>query len=251
MGKYISGGRSMRRLADYGYNERLFSGGIRASIHYSRFRWLARSLAKVGSRPKRVLELGCFDGKSINFLPAMPDAYLGLDANWEGGLDLAREKWKEQTAFRFLHCTTPDDVPSNERFDVSICMETLEHVPPHMVEPYLAKLCELTETYIFITVPNEKGLVFALKYLVKRVAGGDFLECTLSEFINQTIGRMHRVKRHEHKGFDYEVVVGAVSKYFDIIELSPYPMRGLPRAFGFGIGIIGKKPHSHSLAINA
>jgi len=231
----------MRRMMDYGYNERLFSGGIRAKIHYSRFHWLARSLASLKCQPRRVLELGCFDGKTINFLPVMPDAYLGLDANWEGGLEIARANWKTHKAFRFVNCVTPDDVPSNERFDVCICMETLEHVPPEMLERYLAKLSELTESYIFITVPNEKGLVFALKHLFKKVAKGDSLDCTASEFINQTLGRMQKVQRDEHKGFDYDVVVAATSTYFDVIDVSPYPMRALPTAFGFGVGIIAQK----------
>jgi len=231
----------MRRMADYGYNDRLFGGGIRARIHYSRFRWLARSLASLACRPKRVLELGCFDGKTITYLPVMPEAYVGLDANWEGGLEIAREKWKEQRTFRFLYCATPDDVQLNERFDVSICMETLEHVPPDMVERYLAKLCDLTERYVLITVPNEKGLVFAVKYLVKMVAKGDSLECTLPEFVDQTLGRMHKVRRREHRGFDYDLIIAAVSKYFDIVDVSPYPIRTLPKALGFGVGIVGRK----------
>src|SRR6267154_826958 len=114
-----TGVNAMRRMTDYGYNERLFGGGIRAWIHYSRFHWLARGLAKLKCQPRRVLELGCFDAKTIDFLPVMPDRYVGLDANWEGGLDIAREKWRGAKSFQFLACSTPDDMQLKERFDVS------------------------------------------------------------------------------------------------------------------------------------
>jgi hypothetical protein len=231
----------MKRLADHGYNERLFAGGIRAKIHLSRFHWLAHGLKRLNCEPQRVLELGCFDAKTIDFLPAKPLTYVGLDANWEGGLEIARTKWKHEPNFSFLYCVRPADIELSEPFDVTICMETLEHVPPDTVDPYLAKLAALTGKYVFITVPNEKGVVFALKYLLKKMAGGDSLRCTLPEFVNQTLGRTDKVQRHEHKGFDYNVVVAAVAKYFDIVEVSSYPFRLLPKGFSFGVGIIGKK----------
>ncbi len=55
-----------------GYNERLFSGGVRRHLHLARFKWLARAVAKHSTLCKSVLELGCFDGKAIDFLPASP-----------------------------------------------------------------------------------------------------------------------------------------------------------------------------------
>jgi hypothetical protein len=70
----------------FGYNERLFSGGVRAFFHLARFRWFQNELQRRGIMPRKVLELGCFDGKVLRFLPQPPQRYVGFDANWESGL---------------------------------------------------------------------------------------------------------------------------------------------------------------------
>jgi SAM-dependent methyltransferase len=225
-------------MSTNGYNERLFSSGLRGELHQARYRWLSRSLEKMGCRSRRVIELGCFDGKSIDFLPNKPRYYLGLDANWEGGLDIARERWKDHPEYDFQFCATPEDIHTTERFDICICMETLEHVNPGLVEPYLEVLARLTRQYIFITVPNEKGPLFAFKHSIKKIFGLPVEKYSLREFIYAAMGRMHRVRRNEHKGFDYARLI--LSKFFTIVEVSSLPYSWLPRWMTFGIGVIAK-----------
>lgn len=227
-------------MSTNGYNERLFSGGLRGRLHLSRFDWLAKSLTRLGCRSQSVIELGCFDAKSIEFMPDKPVRYLGLDANWEGGLDIAKEKWKSEMGYEFKFCTSPDDIRTDEHFDIAICMETFEHIPPALVEPYLAKLSTLTCRYLFITVPNEKGFFFALKYLVKRLCGLAVERYSFAEFINAAIGRLPLVQRNEHKGFDYARLILSVGKYFRIVEITPLPYSWLPRWMMFGIGLIAR-----------
>jgi hypothetical protein len=63
----------MKSVADgYGYNERLFSRGLRSKLHYARFNWFVAQLKKRKCSASSVLELGCFDGKLIDFLPGQP-----------------------------------------------------------------------------------------------------------------------------------------------------------------------------------
>ena len=131
-------------------------------------------------------------------------------------------------------------VLNGELFDIAICLETLEHVPPNLVKPYLEELSKATNGYIFISVPNEKGLVFLFKYLIKKMFG-DAESYTVTEFINATLGLMHKVKRHEHKGFDYDLLIDNISKYFDIYKISGIPLGLLPTSLNFSVGIIGKK----------
>ena len=73
---------------------------------------------------------------------------------------------------------------NTEAYDVGICMETLEHIPPDLVEPYSKRLSQVIEGYLFITVPIERGLVFLLKHGAKKVLGMKDDRFDKGEFIN-------------------------------------------------------------------
>ena len=229
----------MKRMQEADYNERLFAGGFRRRFHLARFEWARRALIRAGAPCKRVLELGSFDGRAIDFLPNRPQTYVGIDANWEGGLELGQKRYAHESDFSFHYCRTPDtfrNIVEGQTFDTAICLETLEHVSPHLVDGYIEAIAEVTTHSFVVTVPNEKGLVFLSKYLTKR-AFGDSYSYRLSEIISATLGRMDRVERNDHKGFDYEIMASSVRRCFRIKEMSGYPFRSLPKWMGFGIGI--------------
>lgn len=227
-------------LSKNDYNERLFTGGFRRRLHLSRFYWLQKSLVKLECKPESVFEIGCFDGKTIHYLPVKPKRYLGYDANWEGGLDLAKNNWHHIRSYEFINCKNPDDIKANELFDISICMETLEHLHPTSVNQYLEILSKYTINYSFMTFPNEIGILFSLKYLIKRMIGLSPEPYTFSEFINSSLGRTYKVIRNEHKGFNYKELLEVISKHFQIIELTALPFEWLPLSFGFSIAVIAK-----------
>jgi len=231
----------MKRKVDTGYNERLFSSGLRRRLHQARFLWIQRKVLELRCPSARVIELGCFDGKVLDFFPNKPSYYVGYDADWEDALELAREKWKAHPNYHFRYCITPEEmVLGEDRFDIAIAMETLEHVPEETVAPYIAKLAGVTEQYILITAPNEKGIVFFFKYLVKLLFG-EVERHSLGEFVNATLGRMDRIKRGHHKGFDYERLTSLVADYFDVVEVSGLPFAALPTALSFTVGIVARR----------
>jgi 2-polyprenyl-3-methyl-5-hydroxy-6-metoxy-1,4-benzoquinol methylase len=226
-----------------GYNERLFSGGFRSQLHLARFRWFAAEVAKRGCATDRVLELGCFDGKLLDFVPASPSRYVGFDANWEGGLDLARAKWAHRPSCSFHLATSPEDMrlAADDRFDIAVAMETLEHVPPDMVDGYLRQIADHLDGYLFITVPNETGPVFLGKWAAKAMLGGDPERYSASEVLNATLGRTDRVQRREHKGFNYRKLVAEIENHFEVIEVGGHPLGFLPPAMCFGIGVVARR----------
>ena len=235
----------MKKIAEAGYNERLFGKGFRGKLHSARFKWLVKSILQLKCEYKTILELGCFDGKVIDYLPEKPIHYLGLDANWEGGLEIANDKWRHQSNYIFKQCESPEEMKTiDDKYDISICMETLEHVPPQMVGPYLKELANVTKEYVFITVPNEIGMVFFFKYIIKRIFGnsGNYTY-TLREFLNESLGNTENVERNQHKGFNYKLLVSQISDHFEIIEVSGHPLSFMPARFNFGIGIIGKSKY--------
>jgi hypothetical protein len=241
-------------MADgFGYNERIFeSGGLRSFLHLARFRWLREKVAKYrdGQPPASVIELGCFDGKAIDYLPhGRPAAYLGLDANWEGGLDLARKRWREMPAYSFLECSRVADfqVAPATRFDCAISMETLEHLPPEDLEAYLEIIARHLDGHFFVTVPNEKGPLFFLKWLGKRLLTKDGEHYTAAEVFWATVGRSDKVRRDQHKGFDWGALVKTMKRHFDVIEVSGHPLRLLPTWACFSVGIVARSRASKAL----
>lgn len=57
------------------YNKRLFSSGLRKCWHLARFYWLREQLSRnfgVSLQGCSVIELGCFDVKTLDYLPARP-----------------------------------------------------------------------------------------------------------------------------------------------------------------------------------
>ena len=227
------------------YNERLFGRGFRKALHEARFHWLSKTIKNLQIPCDSVLELGCFDGKVLDFLPTRPARYAGFDANWEGGLDLAKQRWRGNPSYSFSEIDMPSQMLLNdELFDVSIAMETLEHVSPELVAGYLKKMNEHTRRYVFITVPNEKGLVFLAKWLVKKCFMSRAEQYSINELVNSTIGRCHLVSRKEHKGFDYHDLLSEVKKEFEIVHIVGIPNNFLPLSLNFGVGIVARKKTS-------
>ncbi len=223
------------------YNQRLFSGGLRGWVHAARFHWLGTTLKRLRHAPERVVELGCFDAKTLDYLPRRPDFYHGYDADWEHGLTQARCRFAGDPGVELSECRTPAEMfTPQQAFDTAVCMETLEHVPPELVEPYLARLAAITNGYTLITVPNELGLVFLSKYLVKRCLLGQSYSYSWAELANATCGRLHRVERQDHKGFDYRQLLRDVERHFEILSVDALPLRGCPPWLAVTVGIVGK-----------
>jgi 2-polyprenyl-3-methyl-5-hydroxy-6-metoxy-1,4-benzoquinol methylase len=225
------------------YNERLFKSGMRKYFHEARFFWLTKVLRKLSVQQASVIELGCHDGKLLKYLSFQPTRYAGYDANWEDGIDLAKKEWKGHAGYEFYTCNTPSAFnPGLNKFDIAVCMETLEHLPLNELREYLARLKASTSGYLFVTVPNEKGPLFLLKYGVKKI----FLKVdepySWRELFYAAGGNLSKVKRNEygHKGFDYKTLVLLMKEYFTILSIDTIPFSFLPSWMNFSIGIIAR-----------
>jgi hypothetical protein len=225
-----------------GYNERLFKSGFRSQIHLARFIWLQKMVGSVlSNQPLRVIELGCFDGRSVDWLSCEPAVYDGFDANWEGGLDIGRKRFAGHSNIRFHQCSTPEEmIPAEGGYDIGISLETMEHIPIDMVEGYLDVFAQSVKTAIFLSVPNEIGLPFLGKYLAKKTIYRDSKDeaYSFSEIWAETLGKTQNVHRNEHKGFDYRSFIELVGRKFAIMKIMGVPYSWLPPGFSFTVGII-------------
>ena len=129
-------------------------------------------------------------------------------------------------------------------------METLEHIPPSLINPYLEQLARIVNGYFIFTVPNEKGIVFLLKQSVKFILRARSRETyTPSEFVNATLGRMSYVERGDHKGFDHAALRAQVANYFDIIEVSGGPFGLLPPWLNLTVATVAKSRTPRNLPL--
>ena len=117
-------------------------------------------------------------------------------------------------------------------------MDTLEHLPPSDLPEYVDLLSRAARAHVLVTVPNEKGIAFAVKYLFRSVLGGND-PYTFREAVDATLCRMDRIARHEHKGFDYAEVVALLGRRLAIESIAGIPFTGLPPVLNASVGIVG------------
>lgn len=236
-------------IHDKSYNDRLFKGGFRKWLHEARFNWLEQMVRKYDPDLSCVLELGCFDGRALKYIGA-PARYFGFDADWEGGLESARREYQGVDACRFIKCTTPDQLDcGDEVVSCALSLETLEHIPIECLDGYLKKIASLLVDggLFFVSVPNEKGPVFFFKHIVKTVffEGGE--KYTLREFFWASLGRLDKVERFDHKGFDWSVLQKQLEESFSLIEVGGIQVPWLPLSLNASIGMVFRKPNGPSL----
>jgi hypothetical protein len=183
--------------------------------------------------------VGCHDARTLVFLPTLPFRYLGLDANWDGGIEIARREWSGHPEYDFAECKTAAEIPAErgESFDTGIAFEVFEHLSDDVLDGYLARLSELVRGHMFISVPVERGLPFVVRHVVKKSLGWQPELYTGKEFLSAAFGSLDRVQRDNHKGFDYKRLVSQVSRHFQVLRVTGITP-GVPGAgFNFNVGI--------------
>lgn len=113
-------------------------------------RELSRAQAICSMIPRSVtsvLEVGCGDGLVINRVTAQDT--MGTDIS-AAGLSSVRGP--------SLQCSS-DDLPfRDERYELVIASEVLEHLPDDVYEQSLAEIARVSGRYILISVPNRENL---------------------------------------------------------------------------------------------
>lgn len=222
--------------------------------HSRRFEWLQSKIAALGKQDVSILELGCNDARSLNYVPVRVHRYVGLDAGWRSGwnngrpygLNAARLRFEHSPQFEFLQSECHEDllaVPGT--FDMAIVFETFEYLKPEELEPYIAALSEKLskDGCILSTMPNEKGLPLFLKAAGSKLSGVKRSEYTLPQFWNALRGRLDRVPRayRGRRGFDYSVMAHLIRRFFPLVRLESIEPPCLPVWLSLNVGLVGLK----------
>lgn len=222
------------------YNQRLFSKGLRKRWHLARFYWLREQLSRdFGEKLAdcSAIELGCFDAKTLDFLPARPRHYMGYDAGWGGGLEHARQRFRADPSVNLALCHSPEVIVGS--YDFAVCLETLEHLPLDQLDNFVARLAD-SAPRLYASVPVELGPVFFMKYAYKVVTRNRPDTYTLRELAAATVGMTSAVDRIEgvHKGFDYRNLVALVRKHYPTVQTFNLHLPGLPLWMSGAVGLV-------------
>jgi len=213
----------MSHVLEKPYNERLFSGGLVGGHHNSRFLWLRKQYDALAATQVSIVEIGCYDGRALQFIPREISRYAGFDAGYESsdgegptGIHAARRKYQGDARFGFHLSSSPADVERLEgEFDTALSLETFEHIAPDRVDGYIKALAKKVRGPVFVTVPSEKGIPLLVKTVGAALLRRDRnLGYGKGELWNSLLGRMDQVKRAEHKGFDYAALMESFRRHF-------------------------------------
>lgn len=105
-------------------------------------------------RPKSVVDIGCGRGFWLAaFSRNGAERVFGLDGPWVP---------IDQLAFpeaRFKSCDFNAPIVLGEAFDIAICLEVAEHLPPYRAKGFVEDICKLAPSVLFgAAVPGQGGL---------------------------------------------------------------------------------------------
>jgi hypothetical protein len=231
-----------------------FFRSLYARHHTHRFDWLRQKIASLEKPSISILEIGCADARSLDYVPVHINRYYGLDAGWRSGvrngkiygLEAARCRFAHRKNFTFQQSVHYADLkPIREKFDIEILLETFEYLETSQLESYVRLLGEKLDERgcVLSTMPNEKGFPLLVKGFGSKISGVRRSEYNLREFLNAVVGRMDRVPRAERgrKGFDYEAVARLMARYFHHVHLEPVGGFGLPIALSPNVGLVASQ----------
>lgn len=118
----------------------------------------------------------------------------------------------------------------------------MEHLTDSDLDSYLQALALVTKRYLIITVPKERGLAFLLKHGLKRLLRYPDYSISGPEFFFSTIGRLDKVDRLEHKGFDYAALANRIREFFPRLIIEG--VGGLPLGCAFTVGMVARPMRS-------
>lgn len=235
------------------YTYRLYDSRLRF-IHSCRYRYFFQQLSahKASINVKSILEVGCSDLFTLAMLCGhgyRPSSYVGVDIFWEGAEEFAKENAEKIHRTFMVNVETRNQsselAAGNASFDTAFMLETLEHLPKEKETLQNIFVALKPGGILFLTVPIEFGVLFAIKEIARRILSGSS-DYTIGEFFMALFGRMEDVRRivGDHKGYDFRKTCGILLGLgFELLDEKIYP--GPTAYFGYSHISVWKKPNSN------
>lgn len=222
--------------AVYDYEEKQDFNSITRYLHSFRHVHVARIARQLNhqlGRPVRVMDIGCATGRAFEALnAACPIAYTGIDVNSESiAKAAARHAGASNASFVAMDAADPVNF-SPDSFDLMIALETLEHIPEHVVVRIVENVCQIARPKRFVvSVPVEIGPAIWIKFLGSKLMRYRRPHYSTSEAFWAGLYQLNRVKTHEcfHVGFNWYWLEQTVRHNARIIESRSLPWSWVPK----------------------
>ncbi len=203
-------------------------------LHRQRYRMLAR----VDVTHYHILDIGCGVGTCFDVLKDRTVLYRGVDIN-KDFIRIALAQHPRRRGFNAIAIDIKDFIWF-EVFDLIICLETLEHLQPHIAHDVIQNASYCCNTFI-CSVPNELGLMILIKNLGSALMGySRHKEYSLRDTLRAAAYRPLPWSGG-HKGFDYRVIIHECQRHFKSVEVKSLPFSWLPRWLATNVFITATK----------
>lgn len=179
-----------------------------------------------------VADLGCGDGYFLETISDRIKMGIGVDIGWEKADSLWVSRSKNLTFLKGDIIATKIE----ERVDIAVCMEVLEHVQnPEKVVAHLKTIIK-PNGIVLITVPIETGPSLLAKNFMGFLTGyrgriryWSLKETLLAAFNPLKLEQIREISNIKaHKGFNFKKIIQLCKTEFKnvVVKFSPFPKLG-------------------------
>ena len=185
-----------------------------------------------------IVDIGCAHGKVFSLLNKRYKInYLGIELNQEFA-EMAKSRYGQERNFRIINDSIENHYSELKNTDFIISLETLEHIPEHVVVRLIEQIAIANPKYFVCSVPNEVGPIVWIKNVGSLLMGYmRHTEYKWSETLYAGLYQLDKIETHStgHKGFDWRWLAQTIRHNRKITKTLCSPFRLLPKIFSLSV----------------
>lgn len=214
---------------------------INSWLHSFRYRHILNVVGSLGlNRPIKIIDVGCAYGKLYDVLSArFKIEYTGVELDGTFA-NMAQVRHKNRANFSVICGSAVDVLPTLERPDILIALETFEHIPESECVRTVEAVAKLKPGLFVCSVPVEIGPAIVIKNVGSLLSGYvRHKEYSWSETFWAGLYQLDKLPPHGtgHKGFDWRWLAQTIRYNMQIKETRRFPF-GLPAALSTSIFMV-------------
>lgn len=228
--------------ATYNYEQAQQFNPLVSYLHGIRYKRLLSVFATFpADKTIRVVDIGCAHAKTFGLLNnRFRIEYVGIEPD-PTSVTAAAERYGDCENFRIIKGIAEDYMPEISRADIVLALETLEHIPEHLVVRLVEYIAVARPRMFMCTVPNEVGPILWVKNVGSLLCG--YLrhrEYTWRDTWNAGTYNLNVIDPHgiSHKGFDWRWLAQTLRYNMRVAGMYSSPFGWLPKTISFSVHFV-------------